>query len=830
MSLQFPGKFFRAVILTSFLFCLTAVNEASGQHNPYEFFSGGETEDGEVFRYPATDMRLFYTPEYFPDDIFTAMSEFNFSHIKYSRRGYARSFDKVFFGNVSISDKLVSHPDLSLYYNLRRVKFPREVFAGEGSGGGYPGSPGETKIISPDISILAQAHTVSAFASDRKARWGGRLSSSGVIKTDKWYYTADVYRRWGRDADVDGVFTDETSFLAGLQCNLSGTHALSFIVSGSKNENGLRSSATREAFDLTGDKYYNPSWGYFDGKMRNSRVGERFQPVFIIHYSGLLSKNTSLSATLLHRTGENSYTALSWFDAATPYPDYYRYMPSYEMNPETSELLAGKWKSKDASVSQINWEEMHRVNKMNDGRAVYTLEDRVEKANDFQAGVTFSTIAGKNVTVDYGLRLRRDRTHFFKRMKDLMGGLPVEDTDQYLYGDEVFGDKTANNTREPDRKINEGDTFGYDYYMTGGRGEAFAAVCYTNYHFRVSAGFAMARNILRRDGKYEKELYPGNLSFGKSGKLDFETYTANLTAAYTITPKHRVSVSGITMSLPPDYGNVFLAPDYSNKTTAAPETYRLRSAQLSYGMTSGVFTVNASGYFTKTSGETAIYNYYDDISSVYSDMVLSEISKKYHGFEIGLRAVVSPRFTVSAAVASGKYEYAGDPDVTIYEEADFNPYVDGSKTYLKGFKLGTSPESVASVEIAYNSGGWMASATYSRVGGRYVTPNPARRMPRAYNLAASPERFSEFVRQEKLPGAGTTGIFVMRTFSFGGTRASVLLSVDNILNEKNTIYNGYEQMRIMKRGTDVNRTYVPFPTKYTYAYGRNYYVSLICRF
>lgn len=810
------------------ILCLSAVFNAAGQHNPYEFFSGGISGTEEVFQYPAPETDIFYTPENFPDDVFTAMSEFNFSYIKYSRRGYGRTFDKTYFGDIAITDRLTSSPDYSAYYNLKRTRLPGHVSAGGNPYGNRLGLPGETKEVAADISTLRPANTASVFASDRRGRWGGRLSSSGSIK-DKWYYTANVYRRWGKDRSFDGVFTDETSFLAGIQRNFKGGHSVSLSGLGSKAENGMRSYAAREAFELTGDKYYNPSWGYFNGKIRNAKVSERFQPVILLNYTGRLSEKTSLSATVSHRTGESSYTALAWFDAATPYPDYYRYMPSYAGG-LVSEILAEQWKSGDRSVTQIDWDKLYGINRMNGKRSVYTIEERVEKANDSQAGITFRTNAGDGIDIRYGVLCRRDDTRFFKRMKDLLGGMPVDDTDQYLYEDEIFVDMTANNVRDPYRKINEGDIFGYDYRMDGRRAEMFGTVCYTARKFMVSGGFDFAKNSLRRNGRYEKENYPGALSFGKSDKFTCESYTVSLSAGYTITPKHRISATAMTAVLPPSYGNIFLSPNYANKMTEDPETYRLSSAQLSYGMTSGIFMLNLSGYYTATSGESAVYNYYDDIAHMYSDMALSDISKEYYGAELGAKIDISPRFSISAAAFWGRNKYSGNPDVTIYEDATFSPYVTGAKTYLKGYKLGGSPESAGSIELSYNAMGWLASLTYSYAGGRYITPNPARRMSRAYNLASSPERFSEFVEQEKLPGAGSAGLFVMRTFRISQTSMSLMLSVNNILNDKNTIYNGYEQMRIMKRGSGVNVSHMPFPSKYLYAYGRNYYVSMIWRF
>ena len=112
---------------------------------------------------------------------------------------------------------------------------------------------------------------------------------------------------------------------------------------------------------------------------------------------------------------------------------------------------------------------------------------------------------------------------------------------------------------------------------------------------------------------------------------------------------------------------------------------------------------------------------------------------------------------------------------------------------------------------------------------RYVSATPLRRMERAYNLVASPEGFTEFVSQERLEDASVVDLFLLRSFSVGRSRMTLLFSVNNLLNRK-FIYGGYEQMRIMRRGSGTSQQWTPFDSKYLYGYGRSYYVSVSCKF
>ena len=72
----------------------------------------------------------------------------------------------------------------------------------------------------------------------------------------------------------------------------------------------LRTSSTREAFDLTGNPLYNPSWGYQDGKVRSGRIRREAVPLAAAAYRVRLTDATSLAATFTAETGIRRYSSL----------------------------------------------------------------------------------------------------------------------------------------------------------------------------------------------------------------------------------------------------------------------------------------------------------------------------------------------------------------------------------------------------------------------------------------------------------------------------------------------------------------------------------------
>ena len=63
--------------------------------------------------------------------------------------------------------------------------------------------------------------------------------------------------------------------------------------------------------------------------------------------------------------GVRKYSALGWYDARTPMPDNYRYLPGYTGDRETE--LA--WWSNDARYTQVCWDELFARNRMAGGHA-----------------------------------------------------------------------------------------------------------------------------------------------------------------------------------------------------------------------------------------------------------------------------------------------------------------------------------------------------------------------------------------------------------------------------------------------------------------------------
>lgn len=338
---------------------------------------------------------------------------------------------------------------------------------------------------------------------DRNYLAGARLSVTEPLGRD-WSGTAALDARTGRDMHVEGVFTNALTASLRAAKRFGDDHNLSLTLIVPPSVRGTRLSSAEEAFRLTGDRLYNPAWGFQHGKVRNSRVRREFVPLAVFSYRMPVSQSTSLAADFSAEYGTRKYSALGWYDARTPMPDNYRYLPGYTGDRETEQA----WRAGDARYTQIDWDELIAQNRMAAGHAVYALEDRAERLGDLNFSALFTTALDARLTLRYGLVLRHARSRNFKQMRDLLGAEYITDIDQYLVDDDTYSNLLQNDLRRPGRTIRKGGRFGYDYALTTRRADARLHAEYRSDRFRADLVLSLGAAAVCRRGYYEKEPFP----------------------------------------------------------------------------------------------------------------------------------------------------------------------------------------------------------------------------------------------------------------------------------------------------------------------------------
>ena len=174
----------------------------------------------------------------------------------------------------------------------------------------------------------------SAFATGQRASIAGAnrnytvramyTYNSGITEKG-WAYTASLTYRWANmaTANIEGTFYNALSYFLGAEKILNDQHSLSLVTWGNPTERAAQAASTDEMYWLANSNFYNPNWGYQDGKKRNSRIIHDFAPAALLTWDWKMSDNTKLTTTLLGKYAMYSSTRLNYNNSTNPAPDYY---------------------------------------------------------------------------------------------------------------------------------------------------------------------------------------------------------------------------------------------------------------------------------------------------------------------------------------------------------------------------------------------------------------------------------------------------------------------------------------------------------------------------
>lgn len=778
-----------------------------------------ETESEERTPMLLTDSVLFYRAVQSAADLYDEITGYNLSFVRTQRRGQEYGLRAISVEGLELSSR---H-----FTPLRALGASESGSAGLEPAEDHLGLTNGMRIFRFSDGEPLPSGRASVGFTDRNYLFGAKLSYAGPLGRS-WNFSAAADIRTGRDMHVEGVFTNAATVALRAEKRMRNGHRLALFAILPPSMRGVRSASTDEAFTLTGDRLYNPAWGFQNGRVRNSHVRREFLPLAVAIGNFSLSAITSLVVSLGVEAGVSKYSTLGWYDARTPLPDNYRYMPSYTGDRETDEA----WRMNDPRYTQIDWDELYAENRMADGQAVYALEDRVERICRMQFNTNFTTRFDERLTLCYGVLVHYNTVRNYKQLRDLLGADYLADIDYYLVDDDTYGNDFQNDLRHPNRRVREGGRFGYDYAMRCVDVGVRVLMQYRADRFRADVGAEVRDASVRRRGYFEKELFSGARSYGHSAVQRFTPYTFKISAGWAFSPKSYLGAAVTTAATTPEADALFLQPQYNNRTTDDPSLRRLWAAELTYTYTSRAIDLRAAAFVVSSREGMETFRYFDDLAGAFCDMSVVGIGIRSYGIEAAANIRLSYRWRLSLAASAGRYEYSADPRVTIVTDADNTPVDVNAVSQMGGCRIGNAPQLTGCAELGYfGPKGWGFRAAVNYVGARFVEPAFLRRTERVVQQAApTPEAFAAFTEQERLGDAFTLDASAFRTFYFGDSRLTISLMLRNLLGDRKMVYGAYEPLRVHRLRSGDFYAYAPFENRRTYAYPRSFYLSVSYRF
>jgi hypothetical protein len=783
-------------------------------------------------------------------DPFLNAATFKFGAVRFRIRGYDADQFNTYINGAPMENLDNGFTPYGQWGGLNDVMRNRESTSGlKPTTFGF-GDLGGLTNFDTRASHQRKQTSINYAASNRSYSNRIMLTHSTGLNKKGWAFTVSGSRRWATEGFADGTYYDGWSLFVAVDKRFNDRHLLSFVAFGTPTESGRQGASVTEMVNLANDNYYNPYWGYQNGKKRNASIAKTFQPVGILTHDWKISDKTTLVTAASLTYGKRSTTGLDWYNSADPRPDYYRYLPSYERDPILAAQIAEELRT-NINKRQINWDALYQTNygafdvvhnangiTGNDvagKRSRYIVEDRVINTTKYNFNTTLNSTVTENIVFTAGLSYQSQVNHYYKEVNDLLGGDFYVDVNQF--GERDFPTNTGagqNDLNKPNRILAVGDKFGYNYDLNIKKGAIWLQ---GNFKFRKVDIFLATDHSYTsffRFGNVKTGLFADN-SYGKSATYNFYNSGLKGGLTYKINGRNYIFANGSYASRAPFFENAFIAPRTRDFVQDNLKSEEILSTELGYVMNAPKLKIRATGYYTQFKNQLDVLTFYNDEYRNFVNYAISNIGKIHMGVEFGLEAKLYKGLSLTAAAAIGEYTYNTRQSATVTADNSAATLDKDVTVYSKNFYVPT-PQRAYTVGLDYRSPKfWFLNVNFNYFDKMYLSYNPIRRTASAVNgVVEGSEQWHQIVDQTQLENQYTLDAFagyswlMNRKFHSLKKRTFLVFNVgvNNILDNRNIVSGGYEQLRF----DFAEKNTAKFPDKRFYAYGINFFASVGIRF
>ena len=300
-------------------------------------------------------------------DVYLSQTSYNFSPMRFRMRGYEQEFESTYVNGVHFNALDRGGFNYSSLGGLNDANRNKDVVMGsEANSFSYGNLGGNTNILNR-ASAFAAGTRASVAYSNRAYKLRGQLTYATGLMPNGWAFAASGVFRWADEGIAQGTFYNSAGIFLSAEKMLTPRHSLSLITYGAPTKRASQSATTQEVYDMTGTIYYNSYWGYQEGVKRNSRIVKSFDPTAIIASDFKISESQRLRTGLAYHYSMYSNSALSFYNAPDPRPDYYRNLPSFQTDETIADQIRREWgfdngEPGNDKVSQIDSESLYLAN------------------------------------------------------------------------------------------------------------------------------------------------------------------------------------------------------------------------------------------------------------------------------------------------------------------------------------------------------------------------------------------------------------------------------------------------------------------------------------
>ncbi len=680
--------------------------------------------------------------------------------------------------------------------------------------------------------------------------------ASGLLKNG-WAFAFSASKRSGDDGVIQGIEQDNYAYFASIEKKFSDRSSVNLTTFGAPTKRDTYSANTAEVYELMG-KNYNAYWGFDQGKNRSARTRNSFMPVVQLQFYNVVGEASNWNNTISYQFGRDAQSRLSWRNAPNPYPTYYTNMPSFwrSQNATESQLdgLIERW-HQDESFNQINWEGLRESNQNHSAQgANYMVVEDIRNSHSFNFASHFDTKITEFWNLNLNLNYQNFNSQHYQEVNDLLGAEFA--LNQYAFGENLNYDLSS------DSRIVAGDRYKYDYQFLRNEAKFNASTDADLNNWNVMASFFLSYSSSQRKGNYQNPYYAN--SKGQSALISNIDAGVKARISYKFNPRSQVSYSALLYSVAPTLSDLFVNPQLSNLETPNIQNKVVSSNELRYIYNSHALRIRVSGFWSDIKNATEVSRFYTDLYSQgnmtntesYVTEILSGIEKRYKGLELGIEARVHPNVKLFAISSLGEYTIENNPNVllTTENETSAQGYQDLGPANIKDYKLAGSPQTAATLGFRYSNkklwwlGGsanffsdhYMDFYAANRTAEFYTNPQTNTHYDKSTDLkggllipTAPPTPLSPHLPQVKMDDQWLFNLDAGKSFSIGRYTLGLSISVINVLDNRDYISGGYEQIRntnYREAQSDAERTEPLFGTKFWHDRGRTFFTNVTFKF
>ncbi|MDO4789462.1 MAG: TonB-dependent receptor [Porphyromonas sp.] len=739
----------------------------------------------------------------------------------FQARQYSVANIPLLFNGVEVNDACSGEQPWYLWAGMNDATGNERTGWGLSSTHDTMGALGGSRSLTVKASALRKSKRLSySFSNDLHThRIMGHYSSGKLSNGCYLSFTGSV--RGGEEGYVRGTHSLGESFLLALSKDINSRHTLSLTGFAAPVEQGIASISSEMAYQAAGNHYFNRGVGTDGGKLRNAHILRRMEPVVTLSHDWKISPTSALSSTLWYRDGGSTVSELKW-RTDNPYPDFFGLFPPFSANPPDKHRMF------------VNFDEMRHRNMNPVGetpkdeagnpvasgnRAEYIVAGRSRTQRELALSSVINTSLSNTLRLDGGVSVSGNRSRYYNRILDLLGGDYWYDVDSHLSGREAFSDLD-----NPYRIARKGDKFGYFYATQRVRTALWGQLRHSSRRWESFVAVEIGSNHLFREGFMKNGVHASE-SKGKSAKLDYLTYKVKGGTQYKINGRHYLAANFYTSRKAPHSDIAFALPENSNRLTPGLEAEKSLSGEFSYLLRNAFVKARVTGYFTCIWDKGNRISFYNASRNTINHYLLSGVSEQYIGVEAGIELKLSPTVRAVLVGAVSDNSYAGTATLSHFSDNVFG-VIDSDIVEWQGRKIAGGPTEMASVTLSYNSPKqWYVELSANYAGRAYTQINPTFYTER---LRTTPGFKSDYALQEDLGRHITLDARVGSSWTVAKKHTlSVNLSASNLLNNTNIRLRGWEQMpnRMDTSGGGNASLTKPVEQRYLYMYGLTYFIN-----